>query len=380
MSDFESGLRAHWPFAAAGLTQLNHGSFGGCPMPVLSAQTAWRQRFQANPTGFIYNAFDEAFEAARNAIAGFVRADAEGLVFVRNATEGVNTVLASYPFAEGDEILVTSHGYNACTNAAVKWGGMKGAKVVVAGVPFPLEHEEQVLSAVLSAVTARTKLALIDHITSPTGLVFPIKQLISALQARGVEVLVDGAHAPGQVPLDLGDLAPDFYTGNCHKWLCAPPGTAFLWVSAKWRERVEPLVISHGYNDKDESRPRLFKLFDWTGTADFTGVLCMPDVLAFLNGLHPQGHEGLMKRNRALALEARTLLGWQHAPESMIGTMVSTPWLKGSGAELRGRLLKEHNLMLWAGNWPVPEGWVMRLSAFAYNSRADYQKLADLLV
>lgn len=383
MSHFSSSQslswQTHWPFAAAGLSQLNHGSFGACPAPVLAAQNAWRARFQANPTGFIYNELDAAFEAARNHLAAFIKADSAGLVFVRNATEGVNTVLASYPFKANDEVLVTSHGYNACINAAQKWGSAKGARVVVANVPFPLSHSEEVVEAILAAVTPRTRLALLDHITSPTGLILPLHKLVRELKQRGVDVLVDGAHAPGQIALDIEALGADFYTGNCHKWLCAPPGTAFLWVSERWHERIDPLVISHGYNDKSEQRSRLHKLFDWTGTADFTGVLCMPDVFAFFSSLHPEGHEGVMARNHALALEAREILGWQHAPVDMIGTLVSTVWSQGSGADLRVRLLRAHNIMLWSGNWPAPDKWMMRLSAFAYNQPQDYQKLRDCL-
>lgn len=368
-----------WPFAATGLTQLNHGSFGACPRPVLEAQNRWRARFQANPTGFVYEGLDEGWAKARARLCALVHADESGLVFVRNATEGVNAVLASYPFAEGDEILVTSHGYNACTNAAHKWGGGRGAVVKVADIPFPLEHEDVVVDCVLDAVTPRTKLVLIDHITSPTALVFPLQKIIPLLKQRGIDVLVDGAHAPGQIALDIGALGADFYTGNCHKWLCAPPGTAFLWVSEKWRERIDPLVVSHGWNSPEMSENRLHRLFDYTGTGDWSGVLCLPELFDFLGTLHPQGHAGLMARNHALALEARDILGWHHAPANMIGAMVSTLWQKGSGADLRVRLLKEHNIMLWSGNWPPPDGWVMRLSAFAYNRRADYERLLSAL-
>ncbi len=368
----------HWPFAAAGLVQLNHGSFGACPKPVLSAQTAWRARFQANPTGFVHEEVDEAWKASRSVLARFVGADVEGLVFVRNATEGVNTVLASFPLSEGDEILVTNHGYGACTNAAIKWGKARGASVVAALVPFPLSQEDEVMQAVLNAITPRTKLALLDHITSPTALIFPITRLVRELKARGIAVLVDGAHAPGQVPLDVQAVGADFYTGNCHKWLCAPPGTAFLWVAPAWRESIEPLVISHGYSDISGSRPRLHRLFDWTGTADFTGVLCLPELLAFLSSLHEAGIEGIMKRNRALALQARQVLGWQHAPESMVGSMVATPWPAGHGEALQKQLLHSHKLMLWTGWLSAPHTQMLRVSAYMYNNKADYEALTKL--
>ena len=216
-------MRELWPLER-GVIFLNHGSFGACPAEVLRQQAALRDEMEAEPVRFLSRELDDRLADARQALAAFVGADADDLAFVANATGGVNAVLRSLRFSPGEELLTTDHAYNACRNAFDFAAGRAGARVVVATIPFPLASPEEVVEAVLARVTPRTRLALLDHVTSPTGLVLPLERLVAALSGRGVEVLVDGAHAPGMVPLDLGALGAAYYSGNCHKWLCAPKG------------------------------------------------------------------------------------------------------------------------------------------------------------
>jgi isopenicillin-N epimerase len=390
------------PRAAWGLdpetTFLNHGSFGAAPRAVLAAQQRWRERLEAEPVRFMVEMLPSALDEARIAAAAFLGADAEGLAFVPNATTGVNTVLASLAFsgglARGDELLTTDHAYNACRNALDVLAERTGARVVVAHLPFPLTDPGEAVDAALSAVTARTRLALLDHVTSPTGLVLPVERLVPALQARGVDVLLDSAHGPGMLPLDLGALGAAYVTGNFHKWVCAPKGAAFLHVREDRRARIRPLVISHGANAELQGRTRFRHEFDWTGTDDPTPWLCVPEALRVLGALFPGGWPELMRRNRDGALAARRRLAERlgvplPAPDSMIGTLAALPLPDAPrGARppsryrdaLQDALVERHRVQVPIVVWPAaPRRWV-RTSTQAYNRPAEIDLLADALL
>ena len=226
--------------------QLNHGSFGACPVPVLEAQSALRDRLEANPTRFLSRELDGLLDEARRKLATFLDADAESLAFLPNATTGVSTVLASLSFRPGDELLTTDHEYNAILNALAETARRDGASVVRARIPFPIRDPGEATEAILAAITPRTRLAVISHVTSPTALALPIAEIVRELDRRGVDTLVDGAHAPGMVPLSLRELGAAYWTANGHKWLCGPKGGAILAVREDRRAAIRPLVVSHG--------------------------------------------------------------------------------------------------------------------------------------
>lgn len=377
-----------WPLDPA-VDYLNHGSFGACPRAILERQSELRLRLEREPVDFLVRALPSLLAKARVALAGFVGADGDDLAFVPNATAGVNAVVRSLAFSPGEELLTTDHAYAACKKTLDYVASRTGARVVVARVPFPLGGEEDVIEPVLAAVTPRTRLAMLDHVTSPTALVFPIERLVAGLSARGVDTLVDGAHALGMIPLDLARLGAAYYTANAHKWLCAPKGAAFLHVRKDRQKGLHPVAISHGYAGGEA---RFKDEFDWTGTADPTAALCIPDCIAYLGGLLPGGWPAVMAANRALALKAREAiceaLGVSPpAPEPMIGAMASVPLpvpAPGSPAARLGReeladWTRARGVEPWFYDWPPGGGKLVRVSAQLYNTEGQFVRLAGLL-
>lgn len=385
----------HWTLDPA-ITYLNHASFGACPRLVLDAQQALRDQLEREPARFFNREAPVLLGAAREELARFLNAPAAGLGFVRNVTTAINSVLRSVPLEAGSELLVTDHEYNATRNILEYAAAERGCRVVVAPVPFPIRSPEAVIEAVLARVTARTRLAVIDHVTSPTALVFPIAELVRELDARGVDVLVDGAHAPGMVDVDIGALAPAYYAANCHKWLCAPKGVGFLWVREDRRCDVRPAVISHGANAPLPVEQRYAVEFFWMGTDDCTPALALPAALRFLEGLVPRGFAALRARNRALALAGRKLVAEAlgvplPCPDSMIGAMASlpVPALPGLPAPqavsalaldpLHDALFRDHAIEVPVLTCPAHPERLVRISAQAYNEIDDYERLAVAL-
>ncbi|MCA8955086.1 MAG: aminotransferase class V-fold PLP-dependent enzyme [Planctomycetes bacterium] len=386
-------LRAHWQLDPE-ITFLNHGSFGACPTTVSAVQTELRTRIEREPVAFFMRECEGLLDAARAALAAFVGAPADDIALVRNATAGVNTVLRSLELGPGDELLTTDHVYNACRNALHHVADRAGARVVVADVPFPLRDDGAVVDAVLGAVSPHTVLVLLDHITSPTGLVLPVDRIVAALRQRGVDSLVDGAHAPGMVELDLTALGATYYTGNCHKWLCTPKGSAFLYVHPDRQPRIRPLSISHGANSPRTDRSRFRLEFDWAGTDDPTPWLCIPAALEWLGQLFPGGWPELRRHNHELAVAGRAVLlealgvAEAPAPESMLGSLAAVPIparTDGAGTSpmtidpLQDWLFHEHRIEVPVMSWPAAPRRLLRIAAQAYNHLDDYRRLGAAL-
>jgi isopenicillin-N epimerase len=360
---------------------------------VLELQDELRARMEREPVRFFVTELEGLYDAAREQVARFVGADPEGLAFVPNATTAVNAVLQSLTFAPGDEILCTDHGYNAVANTLARTAERWGARVVTAHVPFPLSSDDQVVEAVLASVSERTKLLVIDHITSPTALVFPVARLVREFEQRGIATLVDGAHAPGQLPLSLRELGAAYYTGNFHKWCCAPKGAAMLHVREELRERVKPVVTSHGRSLARSDRSRFLLEFDWTGTCDPTAVLCVPKALDFMGHLLPGGFPELMLHNHSLARAARRALveamgATPPCPEDMLGAMAAlelpnepegTAPGKFYPYALQHALVETHGIQVPVSPWPARPARLLRVSAQVYNHLGQYERLAAVL-
>lgn len=381
-SDLDSEFASLWGLDRSVL-YLNHGSYGACPTAVLAAQTRLRLQLESEPVDFLSLALPSGLRTVREALAHFLGADDQDLVFVPNATTGVNAVLHSLPLEPGDELLVTDHTYAACRKSIDFVAARSGAHVVVAHLPFPVRSEEQIVAALLTCVSPQTRLALLDHVTSPTALVMPLARLVRELQDRDVDCLIDGAHAPGMVPVELNELGAAYYTGNAHKWLCAPKGAAFLHARRDRQATLHPTVISHGYPGGFQAE------FDWTGTFDPTPWLCIGESLRYLRDLLPGGWAELMARNHELALQARTVLLEAlnidaPCPPEMIGSMASLPLPSAHPASPAAALdlqglhswFRQRGVETWLHPHPLP---LLRVSAQLYNSLPQYEQLAALL-
>ena len=371
---------------------LNHGSYGACPTEVLNYQSDLRIEIEKDPVHFFDTASKELWAKSIEVLANFINADKEGMTFVSNATSGVNTVLRSLSFNPGDEILVPDHSYQACWNSVDYVTKKSGAKTVVAPIPIPIEKPKDVVSAILNHVTPKTKLALIDTVTSPTGIRLPFEEIVSELQSRNVDVLLDAAHGPGIVPLDFETLKPAYATGNAHKWLCTPKGAAFLYIREDKRAQIKPLTISHGYSVEGNRDEKIRLEFDWTGTQDITPSLCIPKSIEYVGKLVDGSWSKIMEHNTKLSIEARNILldaiqTPKLCPDSMI-VGLSAVVLPESDVKIESvlksdplhtLLYEKYKIQVPVFGWPHHNVRYLRTASFLYNSMEEYRYLAEVL-
>jgi isopenicillin-N epimerase len=358
-----------------GFLHLNHGSYGAVPRKVRLEQDRWRATIERNPTGFYQNEYPPLIRATAEHVARRLGGDAKDWVFCENATAAVNGVLQSLDLGPGDEILTTSHAYGAVTKAMALTARRCGAKLCIADVPPLVSDDEEVSDAIAERLGPCTRLLVVDHMTSQTATVFPIRRIAQIARAAGVPLLVDGAHAPGQLSLDVPALGADWYTGNAHKWLFAPRGCGVLWTRPEWQTVTRPAVLSHG-TDQGYA-----EAFDWIGTRDPSPWLSFEAAALAHDGF---GGEALMAGNRSRAAEgaeeiAAALSAKIAGPAAMRGSMaalllrVNYDSLEGAAA-YRRKLASEHRIMVpvyvFAGAL-----W-LRISAQIYNAPDDYHRLS----
>ena len=380
MTSWKAGdapIRALWALDP-NVDYLNHGSFGATPRSVLAVQAALREEMERGPVEFLARRLPERLSAARSQVAAFVGADPAGVVFVPNATHGVDAALRAIDWRAGDEIVHADHGYMAVKKAILRLGHRHDVRLVPAILPFPISDVQQVIDAFAAAIGPRTRLVVVDHITSATALILPVEALVRMCRARGVSVLVDGAHAPGFLDVRIDEIGADFYTGNLHKWVCAPKGAALFHVHADWRDRVHAPVVSHGYELGLDAE------FGWTGTFDPTAWLSVP---AALDHLFALGLDAVRKEGHALVQAGRNELAQAlgvdplHPDDpSWYGQMaaVLVPWARGAdGPALNARMYAEHRIEVPFSSYD--ERCFVRVSGQAYNTPEQYIRLARIL-
>ena len=367
---------------------LNHGAFGACPRVVQEVQREYRDRLEKNPVHFFMRELERLLDETRAVLGPFLGANPDDLAFVPNATAGVNTVISALEFDPGAEIVINDHTYPACRNAVQYWAARRALQVRTAKLPFPTTSAEELSQAILEQVTGRTKLVLLDHITSPSGLIMPLESLVRTLHERGIDTLVDGAHAPGMLPLNLERLGAAYYTGNLHKWCCAPKGAAFLWVRRDRQALIHPLVISHGWAAARTDRPRFLLEFDWPGTLDASAILSVPTALSFLGELFPGGFPALYAHNKALALAGRNTLcaalgTAPPAPDALLGSLAvalfpeRTPKVPTPDALYNALVARRIEVPIVP--FPGYASGFVRIAAQVYNSEWEFVVLGEAL-
>lgn len=368
---------------------LNHGSFGACPRPVMEQLHAWQRRMESQPTAHLGRDILALMQEARAALGAYLNVPGRDVVYFSNPTTAVNAVMRSMLTAPpdsplhlepGDEILTSDHEYGAMVRTWRFFAKHSGARLVAQEIPLPLTTRKAFAEAFWEGVTSRTRVIFLSHITSQTALIFPVEEVIRRAQAAGILTIIDGAHVPGHIPLDLRALGADIYTGALHKWLCAPKGTAFLYVRPELQPYLEPLVVSWGYESEQPGESQFVDYFEWQGTRDMSPFLSVPAAIAYQQA---NDWEAVRARCHALAVETRERINAltgeaAFAPPEYLGQMASVQLPRGREPAALQTLLREKYrievpVFYWKGR-PV-----LRVSFQGYNTPQDAEALVEAL-
>ena len=378
-------FRLPWPGAGdqfllrPGVAFLNHGSFGACPRPVFETYQAWQHELEGEPVDFLARRINGLLAEARLKLGEFVGADADDLVFVPNATHGINIVARSLDLGPGDEVLATDHEYGASDRTWRFICGLRRANYIRRPIALPLPSDEEIVEELWRGVSERTKVIFLSHITSPSAVIFPVTEICRRARERGITTVIDGAHAPGQIDLSLKEINADFYTGNCHKWLCAPKGAGFLYARKSCQPLLQPLIVSWGWESEAPGISPFIDYFSWTGTTDPAAYL---SVSAAIDFQHSHDWQGVRRECHEMAIWARERLSEvlgtpQLCSSDQFVQMFSVELAAGSIDRLGTRLWDEYQIEVPMVRWNGRE--FMRVSIQAYNRVADVERLVAAL-
>jgi isopenicillin-N epimerase len=362
---------------------LNHGSFGATPRIVFEAYQDWQCRLERQPVLLLGREFMALDQRARNVLGKYLNSDASDLIFIPNATHGVNIVARSLALEPGDEVLTTDHEYGACDNTWEFICGKRGANYIHQPIPLPVTSSTNIVEQFWQGVTPQTKVIYLSHISSPTAIHFPVEEICSRARAAGILTLIDGAHAPGQITVDLDSIGADFYTGNCHKWMLSPKGAAFLYTRKEAQPLIEPLVVSWGYsaNEATTAGSQYLDYFQWTGTRDPSASLSVPAAIQFMEDYHWEEVRKNCNELLSLALlriDNLTQLGPIY-PDNTNYHQMAAARLPGNIdlAKLKDRLYDEFRVEVPLIEWNNRK--LIRISVQGYNTLQDIDVLTEAL-
>ena len=361
------------------ITFLNHGSYGSCPVPIFNKYQEWQRKLENQPVQFFTKDLYQGLLRSRTSLSKFIGCNENEILFFDNPTIAIANIIHSVNLEPGSEVLMTDHEYGALIRAWNIWGQNSGVKIIQQKIELPVTSHQNFIDDFLKGVTKRTKIIFISQITSPTGIVFPLKEIIRYVNDRGILSIVDGAHSPGQINIDMKDLKCDFYTGALHKWLCMPKGTSFLYVKNEHQDWMKPMINSWGKHGEDPGPSEFLQNFQWQGTRDMSRFLIVPDSLDYFK------KNILPNRNNcySMVLDAYSKL------ESILGTkplsigdhwlrqMVSHPLKKNIPENIKDILLNEHNIEIPIFKWK--DSLLIRLSVQCYNNKEDIDSLMKAL-
>lgn len=363
------------------ITFLNHGSFGSCPKPIFEEFIRFQKELEAEPVNFILNKQPQYLEDAKKALANFIHCSDKDFFFIPNPTIAINTVMRSLNLQHGDEILATNHEYGAMDRTWIFFCKKSGAKYVRQGITLPVQSKEQVLEEFWKGYTSKTKVVFLNHFSSATALIFPVKEICDKAQKLGLITIVDGAHVPGHIDLNISELNPDYYTGTLHKWMLAPKGSSFLYVKEEFQNDLDPLVVSWGYESLAPSDSQFLDYHEYQGTNDIAQYLCTPAVIKFLE---ENNWWEVSKKSKQIVFENYQrfcdLLGTQPIcpiTDEFLGQMASVPVKTDKPAGLKALLYDKYKIQIPV--MPLNDNIYIRYSINGYNSQEDLDKLYKAL-
>ena len=368
-----------WFLLDSDITFLNHGSYGACPKPVFKEYQDWQQKLENQPVQFMTNRVYSALEKSRESMSQFVGCDEDELVFFQNPTTAVTNVIYNLDLKPGDEVLMSNHEYGALVRAWEMWGKKTGVNIIQQDILTPVTTEENFIEDFWKGVTPQTKVIFLSHITSSTALIFPIEKIIKLAKEENILTIIDGAHVPAQIPLNINELKCDFYTGACHKWLCAPKGSSFLFVKKEHQDWVKPLVVSWGKDGDDPNPSEFIQNFQWQGTRDMSAFLTIPTAINFYNKEIRPYQESCKKIIQDTYLEFPSVLNTEpiSAGREWLAQLVAHPLPKNIPSNLKKRLWEEYQIEIPIFEWNGQA--YIRLSIQVYNTQKDVDLLMSAL-
>ena len=368
-----------WFLLDPDITFLNHGSYGACSKPVFKEYQDWQKKLEDQPVQFMTNQVYSAMEKSRESMSQFVGCDEEELVFFQNPTTAVTNVIYNLDLKSGDEVLMSNHEYGALVRAWKMWGKKTGVNIIQQDISMPVTTKENFIENFWTGVTDQTKVIFLSHITSSTALIFPIEKIIKLAKEQNILTIIDGAHVPAHIPLNIHELGCDFYTGACHKWLCAPKGSSFLFVKKEHQDWVKPVVVSWGKDGDDPTPSEFIQNFQWQGTRDMSAFLTIPTAINFyIKEIRPY-QESCKKIIQDTYSEFPSVLNTEpiSAGKEWLAQLVAHPLPKNIPSNLKKRLWEEYQIEIPVFEWNGQE--FVRVSIQVYNTQKDVDLLMSAL-